>query len=465
MHTTKNDAAFGVVGYTEYLRDVVGAADATRLHYLPTVRRFVAARSSGSDVPGWTGLSVQLLTEFIREEAASKTGHGRTAPASATRSFLQFLAWRCVAPSGLDCAISRIRRARLSGDMRGPAEAGSLVGTHLQAFFAKHLRTRKRVSPQTIACYRDTFRPLLRFIQGKTGTEPSALPLAALDADAVLAFLDHRTRPWLLGEVTQQLPRRHPLILPRGFAACPGASGPGDAKHGDSGQSQRWLCYRTLAQSADGFSPPSVPQPTVTPVSPGGLEWIGSLEWNCLSSSVRSMSSVSGRLRALRPSSACIVGWCGSHSDKRLVHYLSRDEVEALIGAPDRTVWSGRRDHALLLTLYNTGARVSEVIALRREQGHLDTAGAHAELLGKGRKERVVPLWAETAQLLRAWFRELGDDGNSVVLPGVRGRVLSRLHRPAADPPGRDPLPSLSRRKAGQSVCYQRDPLARRAGT
>jgi site-specific recombinase XerD len=57
-------------------------------------------------------LSVQLVTEFIREEAAHKTGHGRTAPASATRSFLRFLAWRGVAPSGLDRAIPRVRRAR-----------------------------------------------------------------------------------------------------------------------------------------------------------------------------------------------------------------------------------------------------------------------------------------------------------------------------------------------------------------
>ena len=112
--------------------------------------------------------------------------------------------------------------------------------------------------------------------------------------------------------------------------------------------------------------------------------------------------------------------------DKRLVHYLSRDEVKALLAAPDRTVWCGRRDHALLLTMYNTGARVSEIIALRRDQVRLDSADAHVELLGKGRKERVVPLWSDTAQVLRAWFRELGNHGNGVVFPGVRGPALSR---------------------------------------
>jgi site-specific recombinase XerD len=111
MDTTHNDAAFWIAGYTDYLRDVVGAADTTRLRYLPTIQRFIAA-CSGPGIPDWTGLSVQLVTEFIREEAAHKTGHGRTAPASATRSFLRFLAWRGVAPSGLDRAIPRVRRAR-----------------------------------------------------------------------------------------------------------------------------------------------------------------------------------------------------------------------------------------------------------------------------------------------------------------------------------------------------------------
>jgi integrase/recombinase XerD len=142
--------------------------------------------------------------------------------------------------------------------------------------------------------------------------------------------------------------------------------------------------------------------------------------------------------------------------DKRLVHYLSRDEVKALLAAPDRTVWSGRRDHALLLTLYNTGARVSEIIALRREQVRLDTTGAHVELLGKGRKERVVPLWAETAQVLRPWFRELGDDGNGVAFPGARGRALSRdgvdhlLHRAVAT--AVTVCPSLAAKKVSPHV-------------
>ena len=247
--------------------------------------------------------------------------------------------------------------------MRAPAEAGGLIGPHLQAFFAEHLLAHKRASPQTIACYRDTFRLLLRFIQGKTGTEPSALPLAALDADAVLAFLDHLERD-------------------RGCAV--------------RSRNNRLAAIRSFFRVVSLRVPDRLGQVTQVMAIPI------------------------------------------KRGDKRLVHYLSRDEVKALLAAPDRTVWSGRRDHALLLTLYNTGARVSEITALRREQVRLDSAGAHVELLGKGRKERVVPLWAETARVLRAWFSELGDDGNGVAFPGVRGPALSRdgvdhlLHRAVA---------------------------------
>ena len=61
------------------------------------------------------------------------------------------------------------------------------------------------------------------------------------------------------------------------------------------------------------------------------------------------------------------------------------------------------------MTLYNSGARVSEITALRREQVRLDPASPCLELHGKGRKQRIVPLWVETARVLRAWFRELGD--------------------------------------------------------
>ena len=100
--------------------------------------------------------------------------------------------------------------------------------------------------------------------------------------------------------------------------------------------------------------------------------------------------------------------------------------MKALIAAPDRKTWSGQRDYALLLTLYNTGGRISEIIGLQRRQVNLDAGTASIQLLGKGRKERVIPLWDETARVLRDWLRELEASPDSVVFPNARSRPLSR---------------------------------------
>jgi site-specific recombinase XerD len=137
-----------------------------------------------------------------------------------------------------------------------------------------------------------------------------------------------------------------------------------------------------------------------------------------------------------------------------LVGYLTRPEVEALLDSPDRVTWGGRRDHALLLTLYNTGARVSEVARLQRAQVHLGSS-ACIHLQGKGRKQRSVPLWPKTAQVLRAWFRQLGD-GQRLAFPNARGQPLTRdgvayvLER--AVPAAREHCPSLLRKRVSPHV-------------
>jgi integrase/recombinase XerD len=112
-------------------------------------------------------------------------------------------------------------------------------------------------------------------------------------------------------------------------------------------------------------------------------------------------------------------------TDKKLIEALTRVEVEALLAAPDRSSWIGRRDHALLLTLYNSGARVSEVTTLQRHQVCFGTP-TFLQLTGKGRKERTVPLWPQTSRMLQAWFAELGEDGGRTAFPNTRGRPLSR---------------------------------------
>lgn len=112
-------------------------------------------------------------------------------------------------------------------------------------------------------------------------------------------------------------------------------------------------------------------------------------------------------------------------SARPAVPYLSRVEVEAVLNAINRATWVGRRDHALLLTLYNTGARASEVCGLRRAAVDLG-ASATLRLHGKGRKERSVPLWHKTARALNAWFAELDGATHPFAFPNARGGQLTR---------------------------------------
>lgn len=111
--------------------------------------------------------------------------------------------------------------------------------------------------------------------------------------------------------------------------------------------------------------------------------------------------------------------------DRPVLGYLTRAEMEAVLGAPDRSDWSGRRDRALFTLMYNTGARVSEAVGLLRKDVHLGPSSA-VQIRGKGRKERCVPLWKTTAALLTAWVTEVEPDPRSPLFPNRFGRPLSR---------------------------------------
>jgi integrase/recombinase XerD len=110
---------------------------------------------------------------------------------------------------------------------------------------------------------------------------------------------------------------------------------------------------------------------------------------------------------------------------RRVVHFLTREQMETLLTTCDRTTWGGRRDHALLLTLYNTGARVSELTGLRRAHVRFGPSTV-VQLFGKGRKERAVPLWARTGRVLRAWFDELADATPDLAFPNAHGARITR---------------------------------------
>ena len=109
---------------------------------------------------------------------------------------------------------------------------------------------------------------------------------------------------------------------------------------------------------------------------------------------------------------------------KRTVTFLDGDEIAALLAAPDRTTWAGRRDHALLLLAVQTGLRASELVGLTRADIELGT-GAHIRCMGKGRKERATPLRRDTAKLLAAWIGN-EKDGSRPLFPSIRGERLSR---------------------------------------
>jgi site-specific recombinase XerD len=89
---------------------------------------------------------------------------------------------------------------------------------------------------------------------------------------------------------------------------------------------------------------------------------------------------------------------------KKAVSYLESAEVSAILSQPDRSSAEGQRDHTLLSFLYNTGARIQEALDLRPQDIHLKSP-AHVRLMGKGQKERISPLWPETAEVLAALLR------------------------------------------------------------
>jgi site-specific recombinase XerD len=109
---------------------------------------------------------------------------------------------------------------------------------------------------------------------------------------------------------------------------------------------------------------------------------------------------------------------------RAIVEFLAEPEVEALLDAPDRSTWIGRRDHALLLFATQTGLRVSELTAMRRQDVTLGK-GAHVRCLGKGRKFRCTPLRRDVTTVLEAWLRERPPTPDEPVFPSSRGGRMS----------------------------------------
>jgi site-specific recombinase XerD len=221
----------------------------------------------------------------------------------------------------------------------------------VQRFFTEHLTHHRAVSPRTVAAYGDTFRLLLQFAERHTGKSPTSLKLVDLDAELVLAFLDHLER---------------------------------ERKNGPRSRNARLAALRSFLKYAAHHD----------------LSALGVIE--------QTLAVPMKRF------------------DRPMLGFLTRQETQAILDAPDTTTWAGQRDHALFTMFYNTGARVSEIIDLAIENLILDTSPA-IHLTGKGRKQRTVPLWRSTVTVMRAWTRRMGKTADSAPLfPNRSGEAMSR---------------------------------------
>jgi len=110
--------------------------------------------------------------------------------------------------------------------------------------------------------------------------------------------------------------------------------------------------------------------------------------------------------------------------DLKLVDFLTREEIEAILQKPDRNTWIGRRDHALILVAVQTGMRVSELMGLCRRDLAVENA-AHVRCLGKGRRDRCIPLTKQTTAVLRSWSKELPTSPETPLFPNSQGARMS----------------------------------------
>jgi integrase/recombinase XerD len=219
----------------------------------------------------------------------------------------------------------------------------------LQAFFTERLLTQRKVSPHTIAAYRDSMRLLLCFAQERTGKPPSRLDFTDLDAPLIGAFLQHLDRERGNSPATRnaRLAAIHSLF--------------------------RYAALRHPEHAA---------------------------------------------------SIARVLEIPATRHRRTTIAYLDRTEIDALLAAPDRTTWVGRRDRAMMLLAIQTGVRVSELVNLTIAQASLST-GAHMRVIGKGNKERCAILTDETVAVLRAWLRERQGQPHQPLFPTRRGEPLT----------------------------------------
>jgi len=222
----------------------------------------------------------------------------------------------------------------------------------VQMFFTQYLVEQRALSPQTVTAYRDTFLLFMGFVQKHLTKSSTALLMADITPELILAFLDYLER------------ERHNSVRSR---------------------NARLAALRAFLKFAARHD----------------------------------VSSLYVVERAL--------GVPMKRFERPMLGFLSREEMLAVIGDPG-TTWTSQRDHLLLGLLYNTGARVSEIIGVKVVDVVLDGA-ACVHLRGKGRKQRSVPLWKSTVLEIRAWLR-LNPQMNAeaALLPNRSGNAMTRTN-------------------------------------
>lgn len=222
----------------------------------------------------------------------------------------------------------------------------------VQQFFTEYLVAQRAVSPRTVACYRDALMLFLDFAGRKLGKVPTAIRLADIQPELILAFLDHLEH----GRNNAVRSRNLRLTALRAF-----------------------------------------------------LKFAGRRDVSSLHTIERALAVPMKRF------------------ERPMLGFLTREEMEAVLGQPDSS-WTSQRDHLLLVMLYNTGARVSEIIGVRVRDVVLEGA-ACVHLRGKGRKQRSVPLWKSTVHGIRLWLRLNPTlHGEAALLPNRDGRVMTRCN-------------------------------------
>jgi site-specific recombinase XerD len=222
----------------------------------------------------------------------------------------------------------------------------------VQQFFTEYLVNQRAMSPRTIASYRDAMLLFLDFAQHRLEKMPTALNLADITPDLILAFLDY---------LEQQ---RHNSVRSRNL---------------------RLTALRAFLKFA----------------------------------ARRDVSSFFVIEQAL--------GIPMKRFERPMLGFLSREEMLAILGQPGET-WTSQRDHLLLTLLYNTGARVSEIIGVKVGDVVMGESPC-VHLRGKGRKQRSTPLWKSTIQEIRAWLKRnpvLGAD--AALLPNRDGNAMTRCN-------------------------------------